>query len=162
MKDKAGRESGKLILTNAILRKMVEYTPNDRFYIAEDVPELQCGAKDKTMIAVNPRHAAEAVRTALRWPPDRIIFGEARYGEVANELIKAWNIGHTGKVTTIHADSCASMLVRMEDLLREEIKGTIPQLSLTIHLCVRRDASKENLAERMDASKLDTVSKGVS
>jgi type IV secretion system protein VirB11 len=35
------------------------------------------------------RHAAEAVRTALRWTPDRIIFGEVRYGEVANELIKA-------------------------------------------------------------------------
>jgi type IV secretion system protein VirB11 len=93
------------------------------------------------MIAVNPRHAAEAVRTALRWTPDRIIFGEVRYGEVANELIKAWNTGHTGNVTTIHADSCSSMLVRMEDLLREEIKGTIPRLSATIHLCVHLTAT---------------------
>jgi type IV secretion system protein VirB11 len=138
-----GTGSGKSTFTNAILRKMVEYTPNDRFYIVEDVPELQCEAKDKTMIAVNPRHAAEAVRTALRWTPDRIIFGEVRYGEVANELIKAWNTGHTGNVTTIHADSCASMLVRMEDLLREEIKGTIPRLSLAIHLCVHLTATRD-------------------
>jgi type IV secretion system protein VirB11 len=138
-----GTGSGKSTFTNAVLRKMVEYTPDDRFYIVEDVPELQCEAKDKTMIAVNPRHAAEAVRTALRWTPDRIIFGEVRYGEVANELIKAWNTGHTGNVTTIHADSCASMLVRMEDLLREEIKGTIPRLSLTIHLCVHLTATKD-------------------
>jgi type IV secretion system protein VirB11 len=138
-----GTGSGKSTFANAVLGKMVEYTPNDRFYIVEDVPELQCGAKDKTMIAVNPRHAAEAVRTALRWTPDRIIFGEVRYGEVANELIKAWNTGHTGNVTTIHADSCASMLVRMEDLLREEIKGTIPRLSLTIHLCVHLTATKD-------------------
>jgi type IV secretion system protein VirB11 len=83
-----GTGSGKSTFTNAVLKKMVEYTPNDRFYIVEDVPELQCEAKDKTMIAVNPRHAAEAVRTALRWTPDRIIFGEVRYGEVANELMK--------------------------------------------------------------------------
>jgi type IV secretion system protein VirB11 len=138
-----GTGSGKSTFTNAVLKKMVEYTPNDRFYIVEDVPELQCEAKDKTMIAVNPRHAAEAVRTALRWTPDRIIFGEVRYGEVANELIKAWNTGHTGNVTTIHADSCASMLVRMEDLLREEIKGTIPRLSLTIHLCVHLTATRD-------------------
>lgn len=131
-----GTGSGKSTLTNAIIQKMTEYTPDDRFYIVEDVPELQCNAHDKTMIAVNPKDAAEAVRTALRWTPDRIIFGEVRYGEVANELIKAWNTGHTGNVTTIHADSCVSMLVRMEDLLREVISGSIPKLSNTIHLCV--------------------------
>jgi type IV secretion system protein VirB11 len=131
-----GTGSGKSTFTNAVLKKMVEYTPDDRFYIVEDVPELQCEARDKTQIEVNPRHAAEAVRTALRWTPDRIIFGEVRYGEVANELIKAWNTGHTGNITTIHADSCSSMLLRVEDLLREEIKGTIPRLSSAIHLCV--------------------------
>lgn len=105
-----GTGSGKSTLTNAIIQKMTEYTPNDRFYIVEDVPELQCNAHDKTMISVNPVHAAEAVRTALRWTPDRIIFGEVRYGEVANELIKAWNLGYTGGITTIHANCTQSML----------------------------------------------------
>jgi type IV secretion system protein VirB11 len=47
-----GTGSGKSTFTNAILKKMVEYTPNDRFYIVEDVPELQCEVKDKTMIVV--------------------------------------------------------------------------------------------------------------
>jgi hypothetical protein len=42
-----------------------------------------------------------------------------------------------------HTDSCASMLVCMEDFLREEIKGTIPRLSLTIHLCVHLSATKD-------------------
>jgi type IV secretion system protein VirB11 len=136
-----GTGSGKSTFTNAVLKKMTEYTPHDRFYIVEDVPELQCEARDKTMLTVNPKHAAEAVRTALRWTPDRIIFGEVRYGEVANELLKAWNTGHTGNITTIHADSCASMIARMEDLLREEIKGTIPRLSAAIHLCVHLSAT---------------------
>lgn len=137
-----GTGSGKSTLTNAVIQKMTEFTPNDRFYIVEDVPELQCNAHDKTMIAVNPIHAAEAVRTALRWTPDRIIFGEVRYGEVANELIKAWNTGHTGNVTTVHADSCSSMLIRMEDLLREVLPGEIPKLKSSIHLCVHLSATK--------------------
>lgn len=131
-----GTGSGKTVFANALIDKMVQYTPFDRFYIVEDVPELQCKAQDKTMLVVKPQHAAEAIRTALRWTPDRIIFGEVRYGEVANELVKAWNTGHTGNLTTIHADSCSSMLIRLEDLLKEVIIGTIPKLSSCIHLCV--------------------------
>jgi type IV secretion system protein VirB11 len=132
--------SGKSTFVNAVLKKMAEYTPEESFYIVEDVPELQLDARDKTMLAVNPRHAAEAVRTAMRWLPNRIIFGEVRYGEVANELLKSWNTGHTGNITTIHADSSSMMLLRFEDLLREEIKGAIPDLSQTIHLCVHLTA----------------------
>lgn len=128
--------SGKTTFTNAVLRKMTEYTPNDSFYIVEDVPELQCPARDKTFLSVNRRCAAEAVRTALRWTPNRIIFGEVRYGEVADELIKAWNTGHTGNVTTIHADTASSMIPRMMDMLAEVITGTLPDLTQTIHLCV--------------------------
>jgi len=128
--------SGKTTFTNAVLKKMIEYTPDENFYIVEDVPELQIDAHDKTMLSVKPKEAAEAVRTALRCDPDRIIFGELRYGEVANELLKSWNTGHTGNITTIHADSSSSMIMRFEDLLREEIKGTIPDVSAVIHLCV--------------------------
>jgi type IV secretion system protein VirB11 len=137
-----GTGSGKSTFANAVLQRMVQLTPDDRFYIVEDAPELQCQARDKTQIEVHPKHAAEAVRTALRWTPDRIIFGEVRYGEVANELLKAWNTGHSGNLTTIHADSRASMLPRFEDLLREEIKGAIPNVSQTIHLCVHLTGSK--------------------
>ncbi len=128
--------SGKTTFTNAVLKKMVEYTPNDAFYIVEDVPELQCEARDKTMIYATKNSAAEAVRTALRWTPNRIIFGEVRYGEVAEELIKSWNTGHTGNVTTIHADSASSMLTRMESILSEVIMGKLPDLTQVIHLCV--------------------------
>lgn len=128
--------SGKTTFTNAVLKKMVEYTPNDAFYIVEDVQELQCTARDCTMINATKRSAAEAVRTALRWTPKRIIFGEVRYGEVAEELIKSWNTGHTGNVTTLHADSASSMLTRLESILSEVIIGKLPDLTQVIHLCV--------------------------
>ena len=128
--------SGKTTFTNAIMHKMVEYTPNDSFYIVEDVPELQCAARDKTFVQVTRACAAEAVRKALRWTPNRIIFGEIRYGEVADEVIKSWNTGHTGNVTTIHADTASSMLLRMQDILAEVITGVLPDLTQVIHLCV--------------------------
>lgn len=128
--------SGKTTFTNAIIRKMVEFTPDDSFYIVEDVPELQCSARDKTFLSVTKYCAAEAVRTSLRWTPNRIIFGEVRYGEVADELIKSWNTGHTGNVTTIHADNANSMLLRLQDILAEVIKGVLPDLTQVIHLCV--------------------------
>ena len=137
-----GTGSGKTTLSNALLAKMVEYTPDDRFYIVEDTRELQCSARDKTCICAPPVQAAEAIRTALRWTPDRIIFGEVRYGEVVNELVKAWNTGHTGNFTTIHADSCASMLTRVESLLREVIAGQIPNLADVIHLCIHLSGTK--------------------
>jgi hypothetical protein len=50
-----------------------------------------------------------------------------------------------GNVTAIHADICASMPVRMEDLLREEIKRTIPRLSITVHPCAHLTATKDGL-----------------
>lgn len=128
--------SGKTTFANACIAKMVEYTPNDRFYIVEDVQELQCEARDKTLVGVNKKTAAEAIRTALRWTPNRIIFGEVRYGEVAEELIKSWNTGHTGNLTTVHADNANMMLLRMEDILSEVIIGKIPDLTQVIHLCV--------------------------
>jgi type IV secretion system protein VirB11 len=128
--------TGKTTFTNAILKKMSEYTPNDRFLIVEDVQELLCPAHDTCGIVIHPRHADEAIRVAMRSNPNRIIFGELRYGQVADELLKAWNTGHSGNVSTIHADTSASMIRRVEDLLREVIPGTLPDVSQTIHLCV--------------------------
>ena len=39
-------------------------------------------------------------------------------------------------MTTIHADTAGSMLVRMQDILAEVITGVLPDLTQVIHLCV--------------------------
>jgi len=128
--------SGKTTFTNACIEKMVEFTPNERIYIVEDTPELQCKSPFKTQLYIRKEQAVIAIQTALRWTPKRIIFGEIRSGEVANELIEAWNTGHPGNVTTIHADSAASTISRIEGLLRQVIKGQLPDLAESIHLIV--------------------------
>jgi type IV secretion system protein VirB11 len=128
--------SGKTTFTNALLEKMRELTPDERFYIIEDTPELQCGAKNKTQLYIRKEQAVAAIQTALRWTPKRIIFGELRSGEVAVELLEAWNTGHPGNATTIHADSAVSTVTRIEGLLRQKIAGKLPDLSWTIQLIV--------------------------
>jgi type IV secretion system protein VirB11 len=126
--------SGKTTFTNACIEKMRELTPDDRFYIIEDTPELQCGAKNKTQLYIRKEQAVLAIQTALRWTPKRIIFGELRSADVALELLEAWNTGHPGNITTIHANSAASTIPRVEGLLRQKIQGAVPDLADAIGL----------------------------
>ena len=128
--------AGKTTLINSVIDKMCEFTPDDRFYIVEDVPEIKCRAKDHLLVLSLPDTAAEKVRLALRQTPDRIIFGELRYGSVANELLKSWNTGHEGNVTTIHASSCRTMFRRLQGMLKEVDSDEANNLSDVIHLLV--------------------------
>jgi type IV secretion system protein VirB11 len=128
--------AGKTTFTNACLEKMREFTPDERFYIIEDIPELQCRAKNKTQLYIRTEQSVSAIQTAMRWSPKRIIFGELRHGEVANELLKAWNTGHPGNITTIHADSAELTMARLKGLLREVVVGQLPDIEMFIQLCV--------------------------
>ncbi len=128
--------SGKTTLVNAIIDKMVEFTPDDRFYIVEDASEIKCHAKDLFPIWADGKDCLKAVGTAMRCKPSRIIFGELRYGDVTNELLKAWNSGHTGGITTVHANSALTMISRIRDLLREVIPGELPDVAQSVQLLV--------------------------
>jgi type IV secretion system protein VirB11 len=117
---------------------MVERSdPNERYVIIEDTLEIQCRANNLVQL-----HTAESadmtrlVRTTMRLRPDRIIIGEVR-GAEALALLKAWNTGHPGGVTTIHANSARAALTRLSSLVQEA--GVPPQLELiaeTINLLV--------------------------
>jgi len=128
--------SGKTTLLNAIIDKMREFTPNDRFYIVEDAGEIQCRAKDPVPIWAEGKDCLKAVGVAMRCNVSRIIFGELRYGDVTNEVLKAWNSGHTGNVSTVHANSCLTMIARIRDLLSEVIQGRLPDVAQSIQLLV--------------------------
>jgi pilus assembly protein CpaF len=55
------------------------------------------------------------VRTALRMRPDRIVVGEVRGGE-ALDMLAAMTTGHDGSLTTVHANSPAGALDRVQTL----------------------------------------------
>jgi type IV secretion system protein TrbB len=134
--------SGKTTFTNAVLKKMVEYCPLDRFYLVEDVKELICTARNKvSCFASHPdSSASELVQESLRFTPKRIIFGELRYPQVAFDYVTALQTGHCGNVTTIHANDCCSALYRLNSLCNMATKNPAGQLeypeilSLVVHL----------------------------
>lgn len=114
-----GTGSGKTTFTNAVIKQMAEYTPNDSFYIVEDNAELQCKAKYAELLTIETDDAMRAIKLALRCSPDRIIFGEIRDGKVLWALLDGWNTGHPGGVSTIHANSAEGTFLRMRTLLKQ-------------------------------------------
>ena len=58
----------------------------------------------------------DLVINSLRMRPDRIIVGEVR-GKEAFDMLQAMNTGHTGSLTTMHANSTSDALNRLETLV---------------------------------------------
>ena len=67
------------------------------------------------------------VRATMRLRPDRIVVGEVR-GREALALLKAWNTGHPGGVTTVHSNSARAALSRLDQLVQEAGVPSQPQL----------------------------------
>lgn len=115
-----GTGSGKTTLVNAVLDEMVRLgEPSERFVLLEDTVELQCSAANHMALRTS-RHVdlATLVRATLRLNPDRIVIGEVR-GREALDLLKAWNTGHPGGCTTVHANHAAAALERLDQLVQE-------------------------------------------
>jgi type IV secretion system protein VirB11 len=120
--------SGKTTLLNALIAEMADKTPDHRFLILEDTAEIQCAAKNvfsmKTAANINMQ---TLLRVVMRLRPDRILVGETRDG-AALALLKAWNTGHPGGISTIHANSAVDGLIRMEQLISEVSQSPMPKL----------------------------------
>lgn len=146
--------SGKTTFTNACIKKMVELTPDDNFYIIEDTGELQCQARMKTMLTIAKSDAAKAVEESLRFSPDRIIFGEVRTGNVMKELLDAWRTGHSGNITTVHANDGASTLLRIKGMVQNFDRELADHLSEVIHCVVhlKKQDNKVRVNEIFDVT----------
>jgi type IV secretion system protein VirB11 len=120
-----GTSSGKTTLANALLAEVAN--TGDRVLILEDTRELQCAAEDVVALRTKPGVAsmADLVRSTLRLRPDRIVVGEVR-GPEALDMLKAWNTGHPGGMTTLHANSDRAGLYRLEQLVQEAVH-TVPR-----------------------------------
>ncbi len=114
-----GTGSGKTTLANAIIAEIVSAAPDDRMVILEDTAEIQCSAENAVCLHTSDTiDMARLLKSTMRLRPDRIIVGEVRDG-AALTLLKAWNTGHPGGVTTIHSNTAMSALRRLEQLTAE-------------------------------------------
>jgi len=113
-----GTDSGKTTFTNALLEVIRER--EDRIVVLEDTQELQCDAKDVLYLRSKEGVATlrDLLKMTLRLSPDRIVIGEVR-GAEALDLLKAWNTGHGGGVSTVHPSSSSKALSRVEQLVEE-------------------------------------------
>ena len=120
-----GTSSGKTTLANALLAELA--ARDERVILIEDTRELQCAAPDTVALRTRPGVVgmADLVRSTLRLRPDRIIVGEVR-GAEALDMLKAWNTGHPGGIATVHANSAALALYRLEQLIQEAVV-TVPR-----------------------------------
>jgi type IV secretion system protein VirB11 len=142
-----GTGSGKTTLTNAILHAVAELTPTDRVLVIEDTEELQCSSRNSVGMKAT-RHISMHVllRDSLRMRPDRIVVGEVR-GSEALVVLKAWNTGHPGGVTTLHANSAVGGLDKLEKLAAEGTAGYVPrhEVAAAVQLvvyCERRSGNR--------------------
>jgi len=93
----------------------------ERIVVAEDSAELHVTHPHVVYLEGRPPNVEGAgavslrdlVRQSLRMRPDRLIVGEVRGAEVL-DLLNALNTGHSGGAATVHANSAADALVRLE------------------------------------------------
>ena len=110
--------SGKTSILN-VLSSFID--PSDRILTIEDSCELQL--RQPHLVPFETRRPdkdgkgevtfRDLLHSALRLRPDRIILGEIRGGE-ALDLLQAMNTGHSGSMSTIHANNAADSLLRLE------------------------------------------------
>ena len=91
---------------------------DDRVVLIEDTAELQIDRPNLVRFEARREQPGlpavtirDLLRATLRHRPDRIIVGEVRGGE-AFDLLQALNTGHSGTLSTIHANSAAQALAR--------------------------------------------------
>lgn len=143
-----GTSTGKTTLTNAIINEMKNY--NNRIVILEDTQELQCNNEDHVFMRTTPHTSMrDLLKSTMRFRPDRIIVGEVRGGE-ALDLLKAWNSGHPGGVSTIHANDSKSGLDKLEQYI-QEISSTPQQKmiaeAVNLIINIKKDGLKRKIHE---------------
>lgn len=116
-----GTGGGKTTLLNVLSSFINE---SERIVTIEDAAELRL--KQNHVISLETRLTnyegsgeitiRDLVINSLRMRPDRIIVGEVR-GKEAFDMLQAMNTGHTGSLTTMHANSPIDALNRLETMI---------------------------------------------
>jgi pilus assembly protein CpaF len=115
-----GTGTGKTTFLNALSSSI----PHDeRIITVEDAAELQLQQPHVVALEARPPNVEgkgqvtirDLVRNSLRMRPDRIIVGEVRGGETL-DMLQAMNTGHEGSLATVHANSPADAILRLETL----------------------------------------------
>lgn len=154
-----GTGSGKTTFLNALS----DYIPEDeRIIVIEDNAELQI-SKVANIVRLEARGAnlegegeisiRDLAKAALRMRPERIIIGECRGDETVDMISSAMLNGHSGSMSTGHANSPSDMLHRIETMMMMGIdlpftaiqRQVASALDIIVHLGRLRDKTRHVL-----------------
>lgn len=127
--------SGKTTLLNALLNKLPEH---ERVITIEDSREIQLNREHHIPLLVDNDKkitARRLVQLTLRMRPDRLILGETR-GEETYDTIRAFNTGHPGNISTIHADSAAQGLSALEMMFQMSLPENASMSESVMRKCI--------------------------
>ena len=160
-----GTGTGKTTLLN-ILGKFIP--EDERILLIEDTAEIQMAQPN--LVRFEARQAQNGIpavairdllKAALRHRPDRIILGEIRGGE-AFDLLQLLNTGHSGTLSTIHANSARQGLARFTSCVLQSgvelpyraIKTNIGD-SLNVVVQVERRPGRRFVSEVLEINSYD-------
>lgn len=115
-----GTGTGKTSLLNALSKAVPE---EERVVVIEDSSELKLTQKHCLYLEAQQGDSQgrgkltirQLFVASLRMRPDRILVGEVRGGE-ALDMIQSMLSGHSGSLTTVHANTARDALIRLETL----------------------------------------------
>ncbi len=116
-----GTGTGKTTLLNILSGFLPD---NERIITIEETLELKFKHENLVRMETRPPNMEgigeisirDLVRNSLRMRPDRIIVGEIR-GPEAIDVLQAMNTGHSGSMTTIHANTPKDVITRLETMI---------------------------------------------
>ncbi|CUX37106.1 CpaF family protein [Clostridium sp. C105KSO13] len=154
-----GTGAGKTTFLNALS----DYIPKDeRLITIEDNAELQI-KEVPNLVRLETRNAnlegegavtiRDLIKSALRMRPDRILVGEVRGEETVDMISSAMLNGHSGSMSTGHANNPTDMLHRLETLMMMGIdmplaaiqRQVASAIDIIIHLGRIRDKTRKVL-----------------
>ena len=160
-----GTGSGKTTTLNILSRFIPE---EERILLIEDTAEIQISQPN--LVRFEARHAhsglpgveiRDLLKAALRHRPDRILLGEIRGGE-AFDLLQLLNTGHSGTLSTVHANSAKQGLARFTscalqsgvELPYRAIKSNIGD-SLHVVIQIERRPGRRFISEVLEINSYD-------
>jgi pilus assembly protein CpaF len=165
-----GTGCGKTTMLNALATFI---DPAERVVLIEETSEVRIALEN--LVEFEARRAQpgrpavtirDLLRATLRHRPDRILVGEVRGGE-AFDLLQALNTGHSGTLSTIHANSAKLAISRFitcvlqsgVDLPYRAIQSNIADaLDLVLH--IERRNQRRYVAELLRLARYDPVQDG--
>lgn len=129
-----GTGTGKTSKISSLINELIG--TKDRIIIVEEVEEIMIKEdENKNPLISNllryetteKINALRILKSLMRQYPDRIIFGELRWGEEVETFLDALNTGHSGGLSSLHANTALDGLHRLVELLTEVNGKTNPR-----------------------------------